>query len=542
LLTEAEPNSLRLKKASRWRWIGAIAVVLVIVIFAVIAIAISRAEPILRASVIETLSARFKSKVELDAFHVSLVKGLQVSGSGLRIFGETDPNNHEPGFQPIISVSEFRFYLGIRQFLRTPKHVNTVYVEGLQLNLPPREHRNELNNMRPQDGKIKVIVDKFICDHAQLIINTLKPGKLPVEFDIESLTMTRIGSDQPMHFDANLTNPKPVGRILSSGLFGPWQADSPRDTPVSGTYSFHDANLGTINGLGGTLSSTGKYAGMLEKIVVDGATDTPDFRIATSDRPVPLHTDFHAIVDGTTGDTYLQPVKARILNTYLLANGSVVRTKNIPGHHVTLDVTIDRGKIEDLLTLAVRKDPPLVTGLVRLKTKFDLPPGQPDIANRLKLSGNFRVTDAHFTDENIQQKLDALSTRSQGKIKDAKAAPPDVQSTMEGVFALSDGLLSFSQLNFQVPGTRVDLSGTYSLDGNQIDFHGKARLDAKLSQMVTGWKSVLLKPVDPFFSKNGAGTEVPIKVTGSRSDVHFGPDFGHKDKDKDNGKDQQKHQ
>ena len=111
----------------------------------------------------------------------SLVKGLQVSGSGLRIFGETDPNNHEPGFQPIISVSEFRFYLGIRQFLRTPKHVNTVYVEGLQLNLPPREHRNELNNMRPQDGKIKVIVDKFICDHAQLIINTLKPGKLRVK-------------------------------------------------------------------------------------------------------------------------------------------------------------------------------------------------------------------------------------------------------------------------------------------------------------------------------------------------------------------------
>lgn len=503
------------------------------VILTFVAIAVSHAEPILRASIIETLSARFKSKVELDAFHVSLVKGLQVSGAGLRIFGDSDPNNHEPGFQPIISVSEFRFHLGLRQFLRTPKHVDTVFVKGLQLNLPPREHRNELNRMRPHDGKIQIIVDRFICDQAQLIVNTLKPGKLPVEFDIESLKMTRIGSDKPMHFDANLTNPKPVGRILSSGLFGPWQADDPRDTPVSGTYSFHDADLGTIKGLGGTLSSTGSYSGILDKIVVDGSTDTPDFRISTADRPVPLHTDFHATVDGTSGDTYLQPVKAKLLNTWLLADGSVVRTKDFKGHHVKLDVTIDRGQIEDLLKLAVRKDPPIVTGIVRLKTKFDLPPGEPDLANRLRLSGNFQVLNAHFTNETIQQRIDALSRRSQGKLKNVKENVPDVQSALEGTFGLSDGLLSFSQLHFTIPGTQVDLTGTYSLDGNQIDFHGKARLDAKLSQMVTGWKSVLLKPVDPFFSKNGAGTEVPIKVTGTRSDVHFGSDFGHKDNGKE---------
>jgi hypothetical protein len=47
---------------------------------------------------------------------------------------------------------------------------------------------------------------------------------------------------------------------------------------------------------------------------------------------------------------------------------------------------------------------------------------------------------------------------------------------------------------------------------------------------VTGWKSVLLKPVDPFFHKNGAGTEVAIKVTGTQSEPHFGLDLGGKDK------------
>jgi hypothetical protein len=53
-------------------------------------------------------------------------------------------------------------------------------------------------------------------------------------------------------------------------------------------------------------------------------------------------------------------------------------------------------------------------------------------------------------------------------------------------------------------------------------------MKAKLSQMTKGWKSILLKPVDPFFHKNGAGTEVPFKVTGTHSEPHFGLDFHHR--------------
>ncbi len=520
------------KSRARWRWLGGIALVATVVLIAA-GIAISRAEPILRAKIIETLSTRFKSKVELDAFHVSLPKGLEVSGAGLRIFGDTDPNNHEPGVQPIISVAEFRFHMSVLTFLRSPMHVDTVYIKGLALNLPPREHRSEMKRMAPKGGKIEIVVDRFVCDQAQLIVNTLKPGKLPLEFDIENLKMTTIGANRPLHFDADLTNPKPVGRIRSSGLFGPWQTDSPRDTPVSGTYSFDHADLGTIKGIGGILSSTGKYAGILDNIAVDGSTDTPDFRITISGRKVPLHTDFHAIVDGTSGDTYLQPVKAKILDSWLEANGSVVRTKNPNGHEVKLDVVINKGRIEDLLKLAVRTDPPVMTGMVRLKTKFDLPPGDPDVANRLKLAGNFEVSGTHFTNESIQGKVDALSMRSQGKPKLAKDDIPDnVQSDLTGTFALNLGFLSFSQLEFQVPGTRVDLTGIYSLDGNEFDFHGKARMDAKISQMVTGWKAILLKPADPFFSKNGAGTEIPVKITGTKSEPHFGTDFHHKDDSK----------
>jgi hypothetical protein len=104
------------------------------------------------------------------------------------------------------------------------------------------------------------------------------------------------------------------------------------------------------------------------------------------------------------------------------------------------------------------------------------------------------------------------------------------------VFTLNDGLLSFSYLHFVVPGTNVDMTGTYGLDGQEFNFHGKARLDAKVSQMTTGWKSILLKPVDRFFSKDGAGTEVPVRVTGTESEPHFGLDFHHKEEHANTGK------
>src|ERR1700674_5178308 len=115
-MSEGQPNSDRTQKqVTRWHWIVGISLLFVVAI-TVLGCLISKARPILRARVVETLSARFKSKVDLDACDVSLVKGFQVSGEGLRLFGDGDPNNHEPGVQPLIAVAEFRFRMGIQDF------------------------------------------------------------------------------------------------------------------------------------------------------------------------------------------------------------------------------------------------------------------------------------------------------------------------------------------------------------------------------------------------------------------------------------------
>ena len=491
---------------------------------------IARAEPILRTRVIETLSNRFNGRVELASLHVSVVDGIEVSGDGLKIFGTTDPNPYEPGVQALIGVQEFRFQTSLLSLFRSPMHVETVYVKGLELNIPPKGDRREMTNMGSKTRKMAIFVDRFVCEDTKLVINTSKPGKAPLEFDISDLRMKDVGPGQPFQFDATLVNPKPVGDIQSTGLFGPWQLDSPRDTPVQGNYSFTDADLGTIKGIGGILSSTGQYSGTLSNISVDGKTDTPDFRIANSGHAVPLHTEFHAMVDGTSGDTYLRPVNATFLHSSFSANGSVLRVSTPKGHDIELDVVIDHAQIEDLLQLGVHTDPPIMAGPVEMNTRLSLAPGDANVADRLKLAGTFHVLRAHFSNEKVQGKLDALSLRSQGKPKEAQDHDKeDVAVDLRGVFTLKDGVLSFSLLHFRIPGTHVDMTGDYSLDGQRFDFHGTARLDAKVSQMTTGWKSILFKPIDPFFNKNGAGTEVPIRITGTESEPHFGLDFGHKD-------------
>ena len=65
---------------------------------------------------------------------------------------------------------------------------------------------------------------------------------------------------------------------------------------------------------------------------------------------------FSATVDGTNGDTLLHPVTAHLLNTVIVAQGGVVRSPDKKGKEITLDVTVDKGRLEDLLRLAGKGD------------------------------------------------------------------------------------------------------------------------------------------------------------------------------------------
>ena len=519
------------KKHNGWRWFLWIALIAVMVLLVVGEVMLRRAAPILKGRLIETLSTRFNSHVELDDLQVSLIKGLAVSGKGLRIFAPDDVVA-AGAKAPVIAVQEFDFHAGLVGFFLKPTHVRSVHVHGLAINIPPKSMRQSGSTSRRR-GKIKVVVDELVCDDSRLVIGTDKPDRDPKIFELQHIVLKDVGSKSASPYDGTLINAVPRGDIHAIGTFGPWDTETPGDSTVTGKYTFEHADLNTIKGIGGILHSVGDFTGRLDRIEVHGTADVPDFSLDTANHPVPLHTQFSAIVDGTTGDTYLQPVKAKLGASEFSCQGAVVNVKG-QGHTIDLDLDVPAGRIQDFLQLAVKTQPVVMTGVLTMKTKLHIRPGKESVTQKLDLKGAFTLKQIHFTNPDVQDKVDMLSLRAEGHPKEAKPGAEDVNSHMTGSFQMADGKLALQDLQYTMPGATVHLVGVYTLDGKKFDFSGKVRTDAKLSQMVASrWKSWALKVADPFFHKNGAGAEIPVKVTGTNTAPKFGLDIGHKDKKSD---------
>ena len=542
------------RRRFRWLWwtAGVFLFVLAALTLAGVIVA-RRTEPFLRARIVQALSSSFHARVELDSFHVSLGNGFRgewgiwAQGRGLRIWPPDKSAGVEvidvSSVQPLIALTSFRFHVPLRyKRFESDQTINVgdIRLEGLHIHLPPRSHfLHVAPTPSTESGKaasvplpIKVQLGIIECSDATLVLDTSKPGKRPVEIDIPHLTLTGVSPGQPMHFEAQLINPKPVGTIHTQGLFGPWQVSDPGESPVSGGYRFDHADLSDFSGLSGILSSTGDYSGTLRNINVDGQTDTPDFSLTHFGNKMDLQTRFHAIVDGTNGDTHLDPVNAVLGHSHILARGQVVRafapgSDNLHsiGHDIDLNVEIKDGRIEDFLYLTSNSPTPLLTGDVAVRTSLQISPGQNPVQDRLILKGRFQLDQATFSSEKVQQRIAELSLRGQGRPKDTKNPDhEDVQSTMESDFQMADGVITLPNLIFTVPGADIDLAGTYTIDGGLLGFVGKAKMQATVSKMVGGWKGVLLKPADRFFKKDGAGTEVPIHIAGTYKNPEFGVD------------------
>lgn len=534
-------------------WLAGGVLLLLVALVVTASILMHRAEPFLRARIVEALQDRFHARVELDSFHMSLVDGLQAEGHGLRIWppaqveGVTVPSASKPG-DPLIRLDEFRFHAPLHYQPGKPFHISVVELKGLEIHLPPKSHfihsgSEAAAKPAAADLLLSFGVDAVECTGAHFVLETSKPGKLPVDIAIARFRLTgsnggSIGAEDAMKFQAELTNPRPVGTIHSTGSFGPWLVSDPGESPITGEYQFDHADLSGFKGIAGILSSTGKYQGTLRDLAVDGDTDTPDFRLTHFGNALPLHTHFHALVDATNGDTWLEPVDATLGRSHFTAQGQVVRVPasaaevaagapTSKGHDIALNINVDAAHIEDFLLLANHTPTPLLTGALTMKAALHVPPGPEPIHERLSLKGAFNLDQASFTSTKIQDGIRQLSLRGQGLPKEIKATDPtSIHSTMLGDFQMAGGVITLPALTYTVPGATIQLKGTYGVEGGTLDFAGSARLDATVSQMVGGVLGALLKPADRFFRKDGAGTEIPIHITGTREDPQFGIDFG----------------
>jgi hypothetical protein len=489
-----------------------------------------------RELLVTAVEDRFAARVEVDSAHVAILPRPAISGTRLRI------HLRDAGdAPPLISVGSFEASAPFRGLVGPPVHLGNVSLVGMDIRIPPGGLKPAVASLdvnepslspRRESGssgesRSPIVIDEIVSRDARLEIATRKPNKLPRVFEIHDVVMKGFGLPEGARFTAAVTNAIPRGRVETTGTFGPWLTEDPSLTPIRGEYAFKKADLNDIKGINGILSSVGQYRGTLERIEVDGQTETPDFSIDIANQPVPLFTRFKAIVDGTNGDTWLDRVDAKLGESNIVASGAIVRDRDVKGRHVALDIKIHEARIEDVLRLAVKGDKAPLTGRMEMTTTFLLPAGETDVIDRLNLDGQFRLAQARFSNINVQQRIEALSQRARGN-EDPQpgAAGSSVVSNMRGRFVMRGARLNFSQLTFSIPGAEVQLAGVYDLHGESLDFKGDLLLEATLADMTSGFKALLARLAQPFFRRSGGGSRLPIKITGPRSKPEFGLDVG----------------
>ena len=397
------------------------------------------------------------------------------------------------------------------------RRLSSITAEGLRISIPPFGS-GETFHTTPS----KITVDEIVANGAVLEFALRTPGTAPLRFEIHEAVLRNVGWSGALSYRVKVRNPEPPGEIAAEGKFGVWNVSDPGQTPVSGKYEFDHADLSVYGGIAGTLSSTGKFGGVLKHIDIEGTTDTPDFEVTLGGHKVQLTSQFSAYVDAVHGDTFLKHVAAHFGRTQVVADGSVARSADGHGKTALINLHAKDGRIEDMLGLFISTDRAPMSGKVSLQAQVEIPPGDEAFLKKLKLRGAFGVDAGSFEPE-TQESIDKLSAGARGE--KVTEDPETVVSDLGGQVAIKDGTANFANLRFRVPGAHSRMHGSYNLMNYKIDLRGQMRVDTKISNTTSGGKVVLLKMIDPFLRKKRGGEVLPVRISGTYEHPSFGLDL-----------------
>ena len=476
--------------------------------------------PKLEAGISEILSERTGRPVQIKSFGWSLWPVLQFKGEGLAIGSEQMPD------AIYVYVESLRVKAGLFGLFSSPRSIDTVNLSRVLIRIPPRKNQTQsklipasLDGDLPPDSP--VLVEKLILETAAIELLSRDPEKAPRIIQVRTLTMNNLALGQASDFEADLINPRPEGDIQVSGRVGPFNRDEPVQTPISGQYTFTNADLGEFRGIQGILNSEGDFAGDLGGNHVEGNAQIPDFQLTKVGNIVPL--DVTYVVDRRGGEVFLRDVKTSFLQTRLSTTGEIRRHPHRSGRVVDLEVVSEEARVEDLLRIALKGEEPPLTGEIVLDTDVMVPPGEGRTIERLVIEGEFEIERGEFTNPDFQKKLAQISKIGR---KDKEGQADDKTFTdLNGEFHLEDAVIDFSRLQFGVPGMLVELTGSYGLESQEMDFRGRVNLERSISEMTKGRLSDWLRILDPVLSRGDAGTSVPIRIKGTRSSPSVSLDF-----------------
>lgn len=494
----------------------------VVVILGGAAILLVRNWPFTRQAVTVALQDRFARTVEIRNFRTTYFPPGCVA-EGISFLHRTHKD-----LPPLITVRTLIVQASYFGMFGLHKRVGQVQVIGLHVLVPPKSPNGQSNGVMPltdSSSNDTLAIGEIRADGAVLEFMSRQRDQEPFKLEVHQLILDHVGENGPILYRATLLNTEPPGEIRSTGEFGPWNSEAPGSTPVSGSYTFDNANLGVFEGIAGTLSSRGKFKGTIEHIESEGEADVPNFHVSGSSHIVHLSTEFRAVVDGTNGDTYLQDVRSHFQRTMLLSSGGVTGQPGQQGKTVALEMTVKEGRIDDLLSLITEDKNPSMTGSVTLHAKVKVPPGPLGFLKKLVLEGDFGVGNERFTNAVVQAPLNRLTESARGENKKQEAEDPEtVLSNFKGHISVKNGTATLSNVSFSAPGTLAQIRGTYNLLDKTVNLQGVLHTNGKLSDTTSGFKALVLKAVGPFLKKKTV-TIVPFTVTGTSIQPSFALDF-----------------
>ena len=460
----------------------------------------------------------FASQVKIDNYHRTYFPRPGFVATGLTLRRKsTDPNS-----PPLGTAEHLIVQGGWLDLLMLRSRVELVDVVGMHVSIPAEGSAERARDFPPGSTSDfagpETLIEKLQLHNALLEIQ--RQDAPPLRFPIQKLVVRNVQKGGTASYTLDMTNPIPTGHILAHGTFGPLRPTNLGDTPLSGEFTFDQVQLNTIGSLKGVLSSSGHFDNTLASIDAKASLDTPRFSVATG-RPIHVKSDVHCTIDGLNGDVILDDVALTMGATPVHIRGSVAGKPTMT--NVTLD--IPKGRVQDLLTPFDHSPSPIVGG-VALHAKAKLLPAAKGSTffQRLRMEGTFDVPADKLTSHAQEQSLSSFSERAQGTKSTKDDSPPDVDvlSSLSGAATVSNGVASMQNLRFAVAGASIDFRGTYSLQSSKVDMTGTLRMDTDISHTTTGFKSILLKPLAPFFARKHAGAVVPVAVTGTSGNYKIG--------------------
>jgi hypothetical protein len=418
--------------------------------------------------------------------------------------------------RPLVTIDRLTIrgsYVGI-----LTRHVSRITVDGMKVFIPPFGTEEKFST-QPS----KTVIDQFVANGSSIEFASRDPNKPPLRFDIHEAVLRNVGWKEEISYQARVRNPEPPGEVTASGKFGEWNRNDPGATPISGDYTFEQADLSVYDGIAGMLSAAGKFSGTLEHIDISGMTSVPEFEVKSGGHPVNLTTEFSAYVDATKGDTFLKNVDAQFGQTHIVAHGKIAGSAGKSGKTAELDFNSKQGRIEDLLWLFVSDSKAPMQGSIRLRAHVEIPPGTDPFLKKVELQGRFGILESTFASKSTQQGIDQLSAGASGQKKTDD--PEEEPSDMAGVVNLEDGTAHLADLLFRVPGALVHMHGSFNLINEKIDLRGQLTVDNGISKTESGAKAFALKIMQPFFKKHKKGEIVPIEISGTYEHPSYGLDM-----------------